>query len=148
VDAHARYEPAFPDLSAILLADGPVLGQELSAWAAGLELANLSGCRTGRAPVTADSGRFGMTGLLVRRGVPWAVGARAALPNALALDFNRAFYARLSEGAAVPDAYRIALAAAGERHPASHWAVLLLLHAEEGGQSRAARTPPSAEGLP
>src|SRR5215831_13603386 len=33
VDAHARYEPAFPELTTILLADGAATGQELAAWA-------------------------------------------------------------------------------------------------------------------
>ncbi|HET9300473.1 MAG TPA: CHAT domain-containing protein, partial [Candidatus Polarisedimenticolaceae bacterium] len=146
VDAHARFEPAFPDLSTVLLADGPVLGQELTAWASGLELANLSGCQTGRAPVTADSGRFGILGLLARRGIPWVVGARAALPNAVAIDFNRAFYGALEAGQPVPQAYRHALGEVSRRHPASGWAVLLLLH-EGGGQSGAARTPPSPEGV-
>jgi hypothetical protein len=147
VDAHAWFEPAFPDLSTVLLADGPLLGQELAAWAAGLELANLSGCQTGRAPVTADSGRFGILGLLARRGVPWVVGARAALPNALAVDFNRAFYGALEGGAPVPVAYRRALADVSRRHPASHWAALLLLHGPAGGQTPAARTPSSSEGV-
>ncbi len=146
VDAHARFEPAFPDLSTILLADGPLLGQELTAWSSGLELANLSGCQTGRAPVTADSGRFGILGLLARGGVPWVVGARAALPNAVAIDFNRAFYGALGAGTQVPQAYREALAAVSRRHPASRWAVLLLLHGA-GGQSGAARTPSSPEGV-
>jgi len=147
MDAHARFEPAFPDLSTVLLADGPLLGQELTAWAGGLTLANLSGCQTGRAPITADSGRFGILGLLARRGVPWVVGARAALPNALAVDFNRAFYGALASGDPVPRAYGKALVAVSRRHPASRWAVLLLLHAPEGGQTGAERTPSLSEGV-
>ena len=148
VESHARYEPAFPELSSIALADGPVTGPELAVWASGLELVNISGCETGRAPVSADSGRFGLAGLLARRGVAWVVGARAALSNRLATDFNREFYAALSGGAAVPQAYRQALDVARSRHPASRWGVLVLLHTgPERGQSRPARTPYLAGGV-
>jgi CHAT domain-containing protein len=145
VDAHARYEPAFPELSTLLLADGPLTGQELAAWSAGLALANLSGCRTGRAPVTADSGRFGMAGLLVRAGVPWVVASRAALHNDLAQDFNRAFHDALARGEPVPLAYGRALGRVRDGHPASHWAVLVLLRGS-GGQSPPGRTPSPMEG--
>ena len=144
VDAHARYEPAFPELSTILLADGLLTGQELAAWASGLEFANLSGCETGRSPVSADSGRFGLAGLLARGGVAWVVGSRAALPNGLAIQFNRELYAGLSGGADVPEAFRRALDAVRAKHPASRWAPLLLLHVDppgSGGQTGAGRTP-------
>jgi hypothetical protein len=144
VDAHARYEPAFPELSTIVLADGPVTGQELAAWGTGLTLANLSGCQTGRSPITADSGRYGIAGLLASRGTTWVVGTRAPLDNALALEFNRAFYASLSAGDGVPAAYRKALDEVRRTHPASQWAVLLLLHAPEEKkreQSPEPRTP-------
>ena len=148
VESHARYEPAFPELSSILLADGPVTGPELAAWASGLELVNVSGCETGRAPVSADSGRFGLAGLLARRGVAWVVGARAALSNALAIDFDEEFYLALTERAPVPEAYRRALDLARSRHPASRWGVLVLLHAEpERGQSPPPRTPYLAGGV-
>ncbi|HVQ35704.1 MAG TPA: CHAT domain-containing protein, partial [Candidatus Bathyarchaeia archaeon] len=131
IDAHARYEPAFPELSTILLADGPITGNELAAWGAALEMANLSGCQTGRSPVSADSGRYGIAGLLARSGVRWVIGTRAPLANDVALAFNRAFCADLDAGQDVPVAYRHALDRVRSGHPASRWAVLLLL----GGQS-------------
>ena len=149
VESHARYEPAFPELSSLVLADGPVTGPELAVWASGLELVNVSGCETGRAPVSADSGRFGLAGLLARRGVAWVVGARAALSNRLAIDFNREFYLGLAGGAPVPDAYRQALDRVRNRHPASRWGVLVLLHGKpERGQSEPPRTPYLAGGVP
>jgi CHAT domain-containing protein len=150
VDAHARYEPAFPELSTILLADGVVTGQELAAWSSGLALANLSGCQTGRAPITADSGRFGLAGLLAGAGVDWVVATRATLANALAVDFNRAFYAALAGGAEVPAAYRRGLDAARRRHPAARWGALVLLHGgveKKRGQSSELRTPTLAGGV-
>jgi hypothetical protein len=150
LDAHARYEPAFPELSTILLADGAATGQELAAWASGLALANLSGCGTGRAPVSADSGRFGIAGLLARSGGAWVVGARAPLANAAAADFNRAFYAALDAGAAVPQAFGRGLEGARARRPASQWGALLLLRGaggDPGGQSGGPRTPYLAGGV-
>jgi hypothetical protein len=150
VDAHVRYEPAFPELSTVLLAGGVVTGHELAAWAKGLELANLSGCESGRSAVTAGSGRFGLSGLLARSGVPWVIATRAPLSNALAIAFNRAFYARLAAGDAAPEAYRIALNAARETHPASRWGSLVLLHASfsnSGGQSSGPRTPSPVGGV-
>ena len=150
VDAHARYEPAFPELSTILLSDGPVTGYELAAWGSDLELANLSGCQTGRSPVSADSGRFGIAGLLARSGVTWVVGTRAPLDNELAQRFNRAFDAGLADGRAVPEAYRLALDDVRGRYPASLWGVLLLLHGtdgEKGGQSVAQGTPSESGGV-
>ena len=143
VDAHARYEPAFPELSTIVLADGPVTGHELAAWGPAVTLANLSGCQTGRAPVTADSGRFGIAGLLARSGVSWVIGTRAPLQNDVAIDFNAAFYAALEAGRDVPVAYREASGHVRARHPASRWAVLVLLK----GQSPAGRTPSVSGGV-
>ncbi|HEX4825919.1 MAG TPA: CHAT domain-containing protein [Candidatus Polarisedimenticolaceae bacterium] len=150
VDAHAHYEPAFPELSTIVLADGVTTGQELAAWGPGLVFANLSGCATGRAPVSADSGRFGIAGLLARSGVPWVVAARAPLADALAAAFNRAFYAALAGGGDVPHAYRSGLEAVRRRSPASRWGAWVLLSgadADRGGQTADARTPHLAGGL-
>lgn len=150
VDAHARYEPAFPELSTIVLADGAVTGQELAAWAPGLALANLSGCGTGRAPVSADRGRFGIAGLLARSGVGWVVGARAPLADAAAAEFNRAFYAGLAGGAGVPEAFRRALDDVRGRRPASQWGAFVLLRgttANSGGQTAEPRTPQLVGGM-
>jgi len=143
VDAHARYDPAFPELSDLVLADGSIDAGRLAGETSSLALANLSACQSGRWPVTADSGRFGIAGLLARSGVPWVVGARSDLTDALAADFNRAFYDRLVAGSAIPDAYGAALADARRLHAASDWAALLLLQAEQGdsgGQSAALTT--------
>jgi hypothetical protein len=150
VDAHARYEPAFPELTTILLADGAATGQEIAAWAPGLALANLSGCETGRAPVSADSGRFGIAGLLARSGVPWVVGAGAPLADAAAAEFNRAFYASVAGGADAPGAFRSALESVRRRYPASQWGAFVLLRGaapNRGGQMADRRTPSSVGGL-
>jgi CHAT domain-containing protein len=143
LDTHAHYDPAFPELSTLELADRMLTAAELAAWSGGLELANLSACHSGSWPVTADSGRFGLAGALARAGVRWVVASRAELDDALAVDFNRAFYERLTQGSSVPDAYRRALAKVRPSHPVASWAGLLLLESgpDSGGQSAAGRTP-------
>ncbi|MCB1057735.1 MAG: CHAT domain-containing protein [Acidobacteria bacterium] len=141
VDAHGLYEAAFPELSAIQLADRPLALVEVSEMPLALRFANLSGCQTGRWPTTADSGRYGLAGLLSRLGVAWIVGSRFDLDDAVAADFNRSFYQDLRSGLEVPAAYRDALSRIGQRHPASSWAGLILLAAGEpaaGGQSQGA----------
>ncbi|MCB1056405.1 MAG: CHAT domain-containing protein, partial [Acidobacteria bacterium] len=64
LDTHASYEPAFPELSSLVLADGPLRLVELVRMPAPRRFANLSGCRTGSWRPTADSGRYGLGGLL------------------------------------------------------------------------------------
>lgn len=132
IDAHARYDPAFPELTELLLADGPVTARQLRT-ADSLQLANLSACGSGRWPVTADSGRFGLAGEFARRGAAWVVGTRADLPDALAADFNRAFYEELAGGAGIPQAYGHAVRRCRSSHPVTEWAALLLLQAEPPG---------------
>ena len=147
VDAHARFDPAFPELSSIELADGPLLAEDLRPAGGALRFANLSACGSGRWPVTADSGRFGLGGALARLGVPWVVATRAPLRDDVAAAFGRAFYESLAEGSDVPAAYRAGLRAVADRPP-TEWAALLLLHAthQEPGQSRVPLTPlPKAE---
>ncbi len=139
VDAHATYDPAFPELSSLLLADHPITLSELAALPVPLRFANLSGCGTGSWPITADSGRYGIAGLLSRLGVRWVVASRSDLPDRLASDFNHAFYRALKRVPQVPAAYERALAAVRERYPAAAWAALLLLSG--GGQSEAHATP-------
>jgi CHAT domain-containing protein len=151
VDAHVRYDPAFPELSSLQLADAPVGAIDLRPMSPSLEFANLSACRSGEWPVTADSGRFGLAGLLARHGVRWVIGTRADLADTLARDFNRAFYAELARGVTVPAAYHAALGQVLRIHPASSWAALVLLEAvpiETGGQSAAARTPQAGGAWP
>lgn len=137
MDVHGRYDSAFPELSRLELADGALPLIELAELPAPQHFANLSGCRTGSWPFTADSGRYGMAGLLVRLGVDWVVGSRTDLDDAVAGDFNRVFYASVADGASVPEAYGRALATVRHRHPVGAWASLLLLQ-------RAGATPAAA----
>lgn len=149
VDAHARLEPVFPELSRVRLADGELPAALWLQHAPALELVNLSVCRGGSWPVTADSGRFGMAGLMARAGSEWVVASRADLPNRLSLRFNRSFYRELGEGRTVPEAYREALAELREAHDPTEWGALLLLRGGnrlDRGQTRAARTLDSLPG--
>ena len=142
LDTHGTFEPAFPELSSLELADGPVRLVQLAGFPMPRGFANLSGCETGRWPFTADSGRFGLGGLLARRGVGWVIASRTDLEDGLARDFNRAFYGSIRSGRSVPAAYREALAAVRSRHRAVSWAGLLLLRgAGVGGKTAASRLP-------
>ena len=132
VDAHGRFDPAFPELSSLLLADGPLTLAELAEQPVRLRFANLSGCRTGRWVVTADSGRFGFAGLLARQGAGWVVASRDDLADRLAVDYNLAFYDRLAQGESVEVAHGQALAVVRRDHPAVAWASLLLLRGPPG----------------
>jgi len=133
VDAHGTADPAFPELSSLLLADRPVTFLELGDLERPLLLANLSGCQTGRWPVTADSGRFGIGGLLASRNAQWVIASRADLDNRMAEELNRAFYQRLAESDSVPHAYGEALRHLGKNYPVSAWAAFLLLSSHSGG---------------
>lgn len=130
IDAHARHDPAFPELTELELADGPVTAGQLGSRSPALELANLSACQSGRWPITADSGRFGLAGLLARRGAAWVIGTRADLPDALANDFNRSLYDHLSRGETIPGAFGTALRTVRGSHPVTSWASILLLQSE------------------
>jgi hypothetical protein len=127
IDAHGLYDPAFPELSAIELADRPFRWVELADDSPRLRFANMSGCQTGRWPITADSGVYGMAGLLTRLGVHWAVASRTNLPDRVAEDFNHAFYTEVAKGRSVPQAYRQALRTVIAQHPIGDWGGLLLL---------------------
>ncbi|MEM7588223.1 MAG: CHAT domain-containing protein, partial [Acidobacteriota bacterium] len=152
LDSHGRYDDRFPELSSLELADGPLLLQELAAAVPPLELANLSGCHTGRWPVTADAGSYGFAGLLARRGAVWVVASRTYLADALARDFNRVLYARLSQGMTLPQAYGEALANLRRRAPAAAWAGLMLLAGSEHSanllENSAVATPSEGERSP
>jgi CHAT domain-containing protein len=126
-DAHGVFDAAFPELTRLGLADGAFDLGQAAQWQAAPELANLAGCNTGRWPATADSGRYGLGGLLCRRGVRWAVATRNAVADDVAADFNRAFYQSLARGRSVPGAFAGALGALSRRHPAVEWAAFQLL---------------------
>lgn len=139
VDAHGLYDAGFPELSAIQLADRPLGLVELADLPAAFRFANLSGCQTGRWPTTADSGRYGIAGLLSRLGAPWVIGSRADLEDEVAAELNRAFYHRFRASGSVPDAYRDAHAAVRERFSAVRWAAILLLGNADGGRQGASQ---------
>ncbi len=132
VDAHGYYDPTFPELSGFKLRDGLFhLGDPgIDRLADTLRFVNLSGCQTGSWPITADSGRYGMTGLFTRLGAAWAIGSRSDLSDALAGVFNRAFYQVFDETRSVPFAYAKAMADVRKRFPASGWATLMLLRGD------------------
>jgi CHAT domain-containing protein len=107
---------------------------ELAALPAQITFANLSGCRTGSWPITADRGRFGIAGLFARRGARWVVASRSPLNDQLAGQFNRIFYRELAQGQTVPQAYAQALAWVRQQVPAASWSSFFLLQGSEGGK--------------
>lgn len=127
VDAHGEYDPAFPEQSALVLAD--------ARWRPGAGalpvhprwLVNLSGCRTGRWPITADGGTYGLAGLFLRAGARWAIASRDGLDDRLASEFNQQLYGALSRGATVPVAYATAHEAIRRRASVGRWAGWMLL---------------------
>lgn len=127
VDAHARFEAAFPELSSLELADGSLQLVDLASLPTPRELVNLSACHSGDWPVTADSGRFGLAGHFARRGTAWVVASRADLDDTLALELNLELYGARSRGLSVPEAFSAALRALRATHPAASWGGLLLL---------------------
>ncbi len=82
VDAHASYDPVFPEMSRLQLAGGELSLMEWSRLPAPRRFANLSGCRTASWPATADSGQYGLGGLLTRLGAGWVLANRAPIPDA------------------------------------------------------------------
>ena len=127
VDAHGVYDPAFPELSHLALADGALRMTDLAALAPRLRGANLLGCWTGAWPVTADSGRYGLAGALTRAGVRWTIASRTAITDLAGAEFNRIFYSRLRSGETVVAAYAEAMSMLRGKVPASQWAALMLL---------------------
>lgn len=139
LDVHGRYEPAFPELSRLELADGALTLIELAELPPPAELANLSGCQTGRWPTTAGRGEYGIAGVLARRGTRWVVASRTDLLDRLAADFNRAFYQALAQpSTGVAESYARALTVVRARHPAAAWSALLLLSGGDGKASTSA----------
>ncbi len=127
VDAHVNFDAAFPSLSSIELADGPLRLLDLEELELSLAFANLSACDSGRWPITADRGRFGWAGRLIRAGVPWVVASRTRLDDRLAGIFNRAFYEEVGAGATIPAAFASTMAVVRTQFPASTWGALQLL---------------------
>lgn len=126
---HGHYDPAFPRLSFLQLADGEVALDDLVSAIdpnGGPELVDLAGCHTGRWPPTADRGRFGLAGALARAGVPWTIGSRASLDDRVAADFARGFYRALEAGESVPRAFGRAVAGLTKTHRAVEWGGLTL----------------------
>lgn len=145
VDAHGRFDAAFPELSSLSLADRPMTFIEIADLPLPSWFANLSGCDTGTWPTTADRGRYGIGGLLTRRGVPWVIASRSVLDDRLAGDFNRALYRQIHAGAGVADAFSGALETLRGKYPAAAWGALILLGTDsipmEGGKQTSLDTP-------
>lgn len=127
LDSHGSFNPAFPELSALRLADGPLTFLELAELPAPRRFVNLSGCRTGAWSITPDSGHYGLGGLLARLGAGWVIASRSPLEDALAREYNLAFYRRIATGGTVPEAHRQGLDALRGRYPPRQWGGLLLL---------------------
>lgn len=151
IDSHGRFDAAFPELSQLLMSDGPLLAQDLAAKVNQLAFVNLSACSAARAPVTAGRGRFGFAGQLIRAGVPWVIASTTDLDDQVAAAFNREFYRTYATTRSVPLAF-----AAGIRGLVNHpfppwkWGALVLLgrDSNSGGQSVGAGTPLQREVRP
>lgn len=143
-DGHGRFDAAFPELSSLALADGPLTILDLEKAPIAVRFANLNGCQTGRWPYTAGSGHYGLAGVLARRGVSWVVASRATLEDRVASLFNQEFYAAAAAGRPIPEAFRTALGAVRREHPPARWAGLLLLWGAEDGEN--GRTTDSLRG--
>src|SRR6185436_14457072 len=138
VDAHASYDPVFPEMSRLQLAGGELSLMEWSRLPAPRRFANLSGCRTASWPATADSGQYGLGGLLTRLGTGWVVANRGPIPDAAAGRYNQAFYGAIAAGSTVPAAHAAGLAALLPTDPPRVWGAILLLRASgaaEGGKT-------------
>jgi DNA-directed RNA polymerase specialized sigma24 family protein len=145
VDAHASYDPVFPEMSRLQLAGGELGLMEWSRLPAPRRFANLSGCRTASWPTTADSGQYGLGGLLTRLGAGWVVATRGPIPDAAAGRYNQAFYRAIAAGSTVPAAHASGLAALRSTDPPQVWGAILLLRAAgsaEAGQTPSPTTPP------
>jgi DNA-directed RNA polymerase specialized sigma24 family protein len=144
VDAHAAFDPVFPEMSRLQLAGGELNLMEWSRLPAPRRFANLSGCRTASWPATADSGQYGLGGLLARLGAGWVVATRGPVPDAAAYRYNQAFYRAIAAGSAVPAAHAAGLAALRSDDPPQVWGAILLLRAAGAageGQNSAPITP-------
>ena len=143
VDAHASYDPVFPEMSRLQLAGGELNLMEWSRLPAPRRFANLSGCRTASWPATADSGQYGLGGLLTRLGAGWVVANRGPVPDDAAYRYNQAFYRAIAGGSAVPAAHASGLAVLRPRYPPQVWGAILLLRAAgaTGGQNPLPPTP-------
>ncbi len=145
VDAHGLFDAAFPELSSLSLADRPMTFIEIAELPLPYWFANLSGCDTGTWPTTADRGRYGIGGLLTRRGVPWVIASRSVLDDHLAGEFNRSLYRQIHAGDAFTKAFSRALETLRGKFPAAAWGALVLLGTEsipiEGGKRATSGTP-------
>ncbi len=145
IDAHASYDPVFPEMSRLELAGGGLSLLEWSRLPAPRRFANLSGCRTASWPATADSGQYGLGGLLTRLGAGWVVATRGPIPDGAAYRYNQAFYRAIAAGSAVPAAHASGLAGLRASYPPQVWGAILLLRAAgaaEGGKAPGCTTPP------
>ncbi len=135
IDAHGRHDPAFSQLSGLLMHDGLIILSDLPARTVPPAFVNLSSCHIGGGTPSADSGRFGFAGALARRGVPWVIASSSALDDRLAYEFNDAFYDAIQRQAEVPQAFAAALEALRHRRPAAAWARLRLIGTTAGGNT-------------
>ncbi len=136
IDAHGRYDAAFPELSGLEMSDGDLTLTDFAGAAGPRHFVNLSGCHTGGGAESGDSGRYGLAGALARSGSRWVIANRSAIEDRLALNFNDAFYREIRRGSGVPAAFRSALAGLRWRHDAAAWSNLMLVGAGDEGQNR------------
>ncbi len=156
LDVHAYFDPVFPELSSIELADGDLTLSALADFPAPPVFANLSGCSTGRWPTTTDAGRFGIAGVFARGGTPWVIASRNVIRDQLLGDFNMVFYQDLATTAVtpqlIPQYYASALRQLRKNYSATEWASLFLLAGRENrperGQSTTLVTPQQSEAVP
>ena len=126
VDAHAVFDQIFPVLSHVELSDANLHFFELELLELELELTNLAACSSSSWPTTQDSGRYGLSGLMVKRGSRFAIGSHGPLDNRLALAFNQAFYREFAAGLSVPAAFQQALLTLRKDYHEPEWSMIEL----------------------
>ncbi len=135
IDAHGRHDPAFSQLSGLLMHDGLITLADIPIPAFPPAFVNLSSCDIGGDRPSADSGRFGFAGALARRGIPWVIASSSTLDDRLAYEFNAAFYDAIQRELTVPQAFVAALGALRQRYPAAAWTRLRLIGGKAGGKT-------------
>ncbi|MDQ7778812.1 MAG: CHAT domain-containing protein [Planctomycetota bacterium] len=106
---HTEYERANPAQSRWRFADGAVRAEEILQLKTARALPQImfvNSCESGRAPLLAEHGLFGLAQAFLAKGVQHYIGALWNIYDQPSRDFAHVFYSRLLEGYSVGDAVR------------------------------------------